>query len=47
MADYYKALKAPKKAMFWFEKSGHTVFNSEPEKLQQVIIEEILPAAFH
>ncbi|MCX2454220.1 alpha/beta hydrolase [Pedobacter sp. PLR] len=44
--DYYKVLKAPKKALFWFEKSGHTVFNSEPEKLQQVIIEEILPAAF-
>ncbi|MBB2148096.1 alpha/beta fold hydrolase [Pedobacter gandavensis] len=44
--DYYRFLKAPKKNMFWFEKSGHTVFNSEPEKLQQVIIDEILPAAF-
>ncbi|WP_084528646.1 alpha/beta fold hydrolase [Pedobacter caeni] len=44
--DYYKFLKAPKKELFWFEKSGHTVFNSEPEKLQQVIIEQILPAAF-
>lgn len=44
--DYYKFLKAPKKRLFWFEKSGHTVFNSEPEKLQQVIIEEILPASF-
>lgn len=44
--DYYKFLKAPKKAMFWFEKSGHTVFNSEPDKLQQVIIEKILPVAF-
>lgn len=43
--DYYKFLKAPKKELFWFEKSGHTVFNSEPEKLQQVIIEKILPAA--
>lgn len=44
--DYYKFLKAPKKALFWFEKSGHTVFNSEPEKLQQVIIEKIMPDAF-
>lgn len=44
--DYYKFIKAPKKQLFWFEKSGHTVFNSEPEKLQQVIIEEILPATF-
>lgn len=46
VADYYKFLKAPKKALFWFEKSGHTVFNSEPEKLQQVIIDKILPVAF-
>lgn len=43
--DYYKLLKAPKKDLFWFEKSGHTVFNSEPDKLQQVIIEKILPEA--
>ncbi|WP_157263010.1 alpha/beta fold hydrolase [Pedobacter steynii] len=42
--DYYKFLKAPKKGLFWFEESGHTVFNTEPEKLQQVIIEKILPA---
>ncbi|MFP3599118.1 alpha/beta fold hydrolase [Chryseobacterium sp. SIMBA_029] len=44
--DYYKLLKAPKKDLFWFEKSGHTVFNSEPDKLQQVIIEKILPETF-
>ncbi|PIF46637.1 pimeloyl-ACP methyl ester carboxylesterase [Chryseobacterium sp. 52] len=44
--DYYKFVKAPKKGMFWFEKSGHTVFNSEPDKLQQVIIEKILPETF-
>lgn len=44
--DYYKFVKAPKKGLFWFEKSGHTVFNSEPEKLQQVIIEKILPETF-
>ncbi|MBC8985064.1 alpha/beta hydrolase [Pedobacter sp. N36a] len=45
VGDYYKFVKAPKKGLFWFKKSGHTVFNSEPEKLQQVIIEQILPAA--
>lgn len=44
--DYYKFVKAPKKELFWFDKSGHTVFNSEPEKLQQVIIEKILPETF-
>lgn len=45
VADYYKFVRAPKKDLFWFEKSGHTVFNSEPEKLQEVIIEKILPAS--
>jgi pimeloyl-ACP methyl ester carboxylesterase len=44
--EYYKSLKAPKKGFFWFEKSGHTIFNSEPDKLQQVIIEKILPETF-
>lgn len=40
--DYYKFLKAPKKDFFWFSHSGHTVFNTEPEKLQEVIIDKIL-----
>ncbi|MBB5634505.1 pimeloyl-ACP methyl ester carboxylesterase [Pedobacter cryoconitis] len=40
--DYYKFLKAPKKDFFWFSNSGHTIFNTEPEKLQEVIITEIL-----
>ncbi len=37
--EYFKFLSAKEKEMFWFEKSGHTVFNTEPEKLQDVIIE--------
>lgn len=41
--DYFKFLKAPQKKMFWFEKSGHTVYNSEPEKIQQIMIENVLP----
>lgn len=36
--DYYTFIKAPKKGFYWMEKSGHTVFNTEPEKLQQTII---------
>jgi pimeloyl-ACP methyl ester carboxylesterase len=40
--DYYKFLKAPQKDFFWFNHSGHTVFNTEPEKLQEVIIDKIL-----
>lgn len=33
--DYYKFVKAPKKGMFWMKKSGHTIFNTEPDKLQK------------
>lgn len=41
--DYYKFLKAKNKKMFWFKESGHTIFNTEPEKLQEIIINEIKP----
>ncbi len=40
-AEYYKFLKARKKKIYWFKKSGHTIFNTEPEKLQKIIIEII------
>jgi pimeloyl-ACP methyl ester carboxylesterase len=36
---FYRKLKAKKKKFYWFKKSGHTVFNSEPDKLQEVIIQ--------
>lgn len=41
--DYYKFLKAKNKKMFWFKESGHTIFNTEPEKLQEIIINKIKP----
>lgn len=44
--DYYKFVKAPKKGMFWMKKSGHTIFNTEPDKLQKVIIEKVKPEVF-
>lgn len=40
--EYYKALSAPVKKLFWFENSGHTIFNTEPEKIQRVLIDSIL-----
>ena len=43
---YFKALKAPKKKLFWFEKSGHTIFTTEPDRLQDLIIDKILPQTF-
>lgn len=40
---YYKQLVAPKKGIFWFEKSGHLIPVTEPELLQQDVITQILP----
>lgn len=36
---YFNYLDAEIKKFYWFTDSGHTVFNTEPEKLQNVIIE--------
>ncbi len=35
---YYIALKAEKKDLFWFTKSGHSLNLTEPKKMQEVII---------
>jgi hypothetical protein len=40
--DYFKQLKAPKKQLFLFEKSGHTIPFSEPALLQQDIDGKVL-----
>lgn len=40
---YYKNLKAPKKQLFWFEQSAHSLPDTEPELMQATIIEKILP----
>jgi len=40
---YYQKLKAPKKALFWFENSTHFVPTTEPYRLQDIIIGTILP----
>ena len=43
---YYVMLKAPKKGFFWFERSGHSIPSSEPDKLQSIVIDTILPETF-
>lgn len=35
---YYQRLSAPKKNLYWFERSAHALPTTEPEKLQQLII---------
>lgn len=39
---YYKKLKAPKKQLFWFEKSAHGIPDTEPELMQNIIIDKVL-----
>jgi pimeloyl-ACP methyl ester carboxylesterase len=40
---YFTRLVAPAKGFFWFENSGHAIPSSEPEQMQDTIIEKILP----
>lgn len=35
---YFEALRAPKKNLFFFEKSGHQIHQDEPQKFQNTII---------
>jgi esterase/lipase len=40
--NYFEILEAPKKEIVWFERSAHALPTTEPEKMQQVIIERVL-----
>ncbi len=37
-SKYYKQLKSKNKKLYWFRNSGHTIFNTEPDKLQNLLI---------
>ncbi len=41
--SYFEKLEAPRKELFWFEHSAHSVPSSEPGLFQNIIIEKILP----
>ena len=43
---YYQKLRAPKKAFYWFERSGHSIPTSEAELMQSLIIDKILPSTY-
>ena len=43
--DYYHALRAPRKDLFWLE-TGHSIPSSAPSRMQEIIIEKILPETF-
>jgi pimeloyl-ACP methyl ester carboxylesterase len=43
---YYNRVVAPKKNLFWFERSAHTIPSTEPTLLQEVILSKILPECY-
>ncbi len=43
--EYYKLLKAPAKGFYWFENAGHSLPSSHGNKMQQIIINQILKSS--
>lgn len=41
--QYFNALNAPKKELIWFDNSAHFPFYEEPDKFNNVLINDILP----
>ena len=41
--DYYKVLRSPEKSLFWFEGAAHNLTFAEPQRLQDIVIKEIMP----
>lgn len=39
---YFKTVAAPKKQLFWFERSAHAIPTTEPLLFQQIIVDKIL-----
>jgi pimeloyl-ACP methyl ester carboxylesterase len=39
--EYFEALRAPRKGLFLFEKSGHQIHRDEPEKFQKTLIQAL------
>ena len=39
--DYYRTVKADKKELFWFTRSGHLITKTEPKKLQEIILRQL------
>lgn len=42
---YFLQLKAPRKELFWFN-TGHSIPSSDPQRLQELIIGNVLPQTF-
>jgi hypothetical protein len=42
--QYFDALKAPAKTLFWFENSAHLPNTEERELFNRTLVESVLPA---
>jgi len=40
-AAYFKTLSGPKKELYWFERSAHSLPTTEPDLLQKIVIEKV------
>ena len=43
-AEYFEALKAPRKQLVWFERSAHMPYTEEADKFNQFMIHTVLPS---
>ncbi|MEJ7655296.1 MAG: hypothetical protein WKH64_19155 [Chloroflexia bacterium] len=46
MVEYYQLLDAPHKELIWLEKSGHFAAYTEPEKMVDLIVNNVLPDTY-
>jgi pimeloyl-ACP methyl ester carboxylesterase len=44
--DYFNAVSAPKKQLFWIENTGHSIPYARPAELQEIIINKIYPESY-
>jgi proline iminopeptidase len=40
---YYRSIRAPRKQLIWFERSGHFPFFEEPQKFRDSLVQQLLP----
>jgi pimeloyl-ACP methyl ester carboxylesterase len=44
--EWFAGLKAPRKEIVWFDRSGHDMFLDEPARFQRVLIDQVLPQTY-
>ncbi|MFZ6009901.1 MAG: alpha/beta fold hydrolase [Bacteroidota bacterium] len=44
--DYFNKVQAPKKQIYWFEQTGHSIPSAQPRLMQEIIVEKIFPETY-